>query len=296
MTDYAAIGQRLRAHRLGAALSPEHIAEQLGISRAALYNYEKGATPVRVETLERIAVLLDVSLPSLLGAGTEYFSSAVAYFERMRQIEADAEQVISQFEPVSYLLVSDAYPALLRTMLIEALPASLPDPDTAHADIDRLMDVLAERRRAMQARQVPLASLIGATQIQRFLRTGLIGTYRLSAAELAHRRELARAEVARLVELMEDEPVGVQIGVVEDSLPHQTFEICRRRDGAAMVAVSPFRLGELPNVRLGVASVSGAPDAVAMHERAAAHMWRQALKGGRGAALLRGFLTENRAT
>ncbi|MDB5631868.1 MAG: helix-turn-helix transcriptional regulator [Tardiphaga sp.] len=86
--DYFQVGQRLRAYRVGAGLSPDQAAEQLGISRAALYNYEKGEGPVKLETLERIAELLDTSLPSILGVGTEYFSSAIAYFERPRQIEA----------------------------------------------------------------------------------------------------------------------------------------------------------------------------------------------------------------
>ena len=78
-------------------MSPEQVAEQLGISRAALYNYEKGEGPVKLETLERIAELLKTSLPSILGVGTEYFSSAMAYFERLRQIEAASERVDERY-------------------------------------------------------------------------------------------------------------------------------------------------------------------------------------------------------
>src|SRR5471032_553104 len=62
--DYFQVGQRLRAHRMGIGLSPDQAAKQLGISRAALYNYEKGEGPVKLETLERIAELLQTSLPS----------------------------------------------------------------------------------------------------------------------------------------------------------------------------------------------------------------------------------------
>ena len=40
--DYVQVGQRLRAHRVGSGMSPEQVAERLEISRAALYNYEKG--------------------------------------------------------------------------------------------------------------------------------------------------------------------------------------------------------------------------------------------------------------
>jgi len=101
-----------------------------------------------------------------------------------------------------------------------------------------------------------------------------------------------RKEVERIAVIMENEPVGIQIGIVDDTLPNQTFEICRMRDGTALVAVSPFRLGELPNVRLGVASVTGAEEAVDLYQRLAEQMWQRASKGESGAALLRKCLKE----
>ena len=91
---------------------------------------------------------------------------------------------------------------------------------------------------------------------------------------------------------MENEPVGIQIGVVDDTLPNQTFEICRARDGTTLVAVSPFRLGELPNVRLGVATVTAAQEAVDLYQKLAEQMWDRAAKGVSGAALLRKCLKE----
>src|ERR1700720_3156517 len=144
--DYGQVGQRLRAHRMGLDLSSEEVAESLGISRAALYNYERGEGPVKLETLERIADLLKTSLPSLLGLGTEYFSSAIAYFERLRQIEALSERVLVYYEPVTFLLTSDDYPKMLQEMLIEGLPERLPNRKKAQADIERLVGVLGERK------------------------------------------------------------------------------------------------------------------------------------------------------
>ena len=91
---------------------------------------------------------------------------------------------------------------------------------------------------------------------------------------------------------MENEPVGIQIGIVDDTLPNQTFEICRSRNGSMLVAVSPFRLGELPNVRLGVASVTAAQEAVDLYQKLAEQMWSRAAKGVSGAALLRKCLKE----
>lgn len=290
--DYFQVGQRLRAHRMGLGLSPEDAAEQLGISRAALYNYEKGEGPVKLETLERIAELLQTSLPSLLGVGTEYFSSALAYFERLRQIEALSERVLVYYEPVTFLLTSDEYPKILHDMLLEGLPEKLPNRKKAQAEVDLLIEILAQRKAAIGAGGPSFAGIVGATQVRRLLRTGFIGTYDLPKPEREKRRLAARREVERIATVMENEPVGIQIGVVDDTLPNQTFEICRLRQGGALVAVSPFRLGELPNVRLGVASITGADEAVNLYQQLADQMWQRAAKGTNGAALLRKCLKE----
>jgi transcriptional regulator with XRE-family HTH domain len=290
--DYVQVGQRLRAHRVGSGMSPEQVAELLEISRAALYNYEKGEGPVKLETLERIAELLDTSLPSILGVGTEYFSSAIAYFERLRQIEAASERVLVYYEPVTFLLTSDEYPKLLRDMLMEGLPEQLPNRKKAQAEIESLISILSERRTTISRGGPSFAGIIGATQVRRLLRTGLIGTYDLPKAERERRRLAARREVERIAVIMENEPVGIQIGIVDDTLPNQTFEICRARDGTMLVAVSPFRLGELPNVRLGVASVTAAQEAVDLYQKLAEQMWNRAAKGVSGAALLRKCLKE----
>jgi transcriptional regulator with XRE-family HTH domain len=290
--DYFQVGQRLRAHRMGMGLSPEQVAQQLDISRAALYNYEKGEGPVKLETLERIAELLKTSLPSILGVGTEYFSSAIAYFERLRQIEAASERVLVYYEPVTFLLTSDEYPNLLREMLTEGLPEKLPNRKKAQAEIDSLVSILSARRATISGGGPSFAGIVGATQVRRLLRTGLIGTYDLAKAERERRRQAARREVERIAVIMENEPVGIQIGVVDDTLPNQTFEICRSRDGSVLVAVSPFRLGELPNVRLGVASVTAAQEAVELYQKLAEQMWSRAAKGTSGAALLRKCLKE----
>ena len=51
---YDEIGDRLRAFRLGSGLSADEIARRLGISRTALYRFEKGEL-AKIETLERLA-------------------------------------------------------------------------------------------------------------------------------------------------------------------------------------------------------------------------------------------------
>ena len=67
---------------------------------------------------------------------------------------------------------------------------------------------------------------------------------------------------------MENEPIGVQIGIVRDTLPHTSFQIFRQPD-RQILALVPFRLGEEPNIRVGVAMITSAPEALALHEKMA---------------------------
>jgi hypothetical protein len=85
---------------------------------------------------------------------------------------------------------------------------------------------------------------------------------------------------------MADEPIGVQIGIVPDTLPHASFQIFRQPD-RHVLALSPFRLGEEPNIRVGVAMITSAPDALALHEKMVKDLWSRALKGPAGARFMR---------
>src|SRR6201999_2029519 len=134
------IGNPLKAFRLGSGLSAEEIAQKLGISRTALYRFEKGEL-AKIETLERLAELLSVSIPTLLGVGVEYIASAVAYFERMRQIEETCEHIIVLAGPISYLLASDAFDRTLADVLRENVPENFDGRKRALAQIDELMTV-----------------------------------------------------------------------------------------------------------------------------------------------------------
>jgi hypothetical protein len=101
---------------------------------------------------------------------------------------------------------------------------------------------------------------------------------------------LARAEVEHFASVVEEQAIGVQIGVVTESLPHTHFQIFRMAD-TKMLTLSPFRLGEQPNIRLGVAMITSAPEAINLHEKVVNEMWRGAIKGPDAAAHLRSLLT-----
>ena len=279
------IGNRLRAFRLASGLSADEIASRLDISRTALYRFEKGEL-AKIETLEKLADLLGVSVPTLLGVGVEYIASAVAYFERMRQIEESCEHIIVLAGPISYLLASDGFDGALADVLRESIPDAAEGRKRAVAQIDEVMAVLHQRKEAYRRRQPGIVNLISAAEMQHFLRNGLVGRLDLPERVRRERQTLARAEAEHFVGLMEDEPIGVQIGIVPDTLPHASFQIFRQPD-RQMLALSPFRLGEQPNVRVGVAMITSAPEALALHEKMAKDLWRRALKGDAAVRLMR---------
>ena len=286
------IGNRLKAFRLGSGLSAEEVAKRIGISRTALYRFEKGEV-VKIETLEKLAELLQVSLPTLLGVGVEYIASAVTYFERMRQIEETAEHIIVLAGPLSYLLASDAFNAVLGQLLKESIPESIDDRARADAEVEEIMTVLTQRKETYRRRQPAIVNLIAASEIARFLINGMVGRLDLPENVRRERRALARAEVEHFARIVEREPIGVQIGIVPETLPHTGFQIFRQPD-RQLLTLSPFRLGEEPNVRVGVAMITSAPEALALHHRAAEGMWGRALKGSAAAAYLRQLAARHR--
>ncbi len=279
------IGNRLKAFRLGSGLSADEIASRLDISRTALYRFEKGEL-AKIETLEKLADLLGVSVPTLLGVGVEYIGSAVAYFERMRQIEESCEHIIVLAGPISYLLASEGFDRALAEILRESIPDAAEGRKRALAQVDEVMAVLRQRKETYRRRQPGIVNLISAAEMQHFLHNGLVGRLDLPEKVRRERRALARAEAEHFVALMEDEPIGVQIGIVPDTLPHASFQIFRQPD-RQVLALSPFRLGEEPNIRVGVAMITSAPEALALHEKMAKDLWRRALKGAAAVGLMR---------
>ena len=288
--NYEELGNRLRAYRIGASLVAEDVAEQLGVSRAVVYRMEQGKI-VKIETVERLAQLLGTSMASLLGVEVEYYSTALGFLERMRQIEASAERIVAHFEPISLLLASDEYLDHLRLMLLESLPK---DADASlAAEVDGILTILRERKISFAKRRPNIVSLIGLRELERFLHTGLVGSLDISATVRRQRVDAARQEVLRIAELMEDEPMYVQVGLIDDAMPATSFQLFFAA-GSSLLAVSPFRFGELPNVRNGIAMVTASSEPVKMYDEMIDRLWKTAHKGKAGAARLRELLERTR--
>ena len=226
--------------------------------------------------LVSIADVLGVSLPSLMGVGVEYVGSAIAFFERMRQLELESEQIIGMFGPVSYLLTSDEYDGVLRQVLSEV---SVGDQQAENArTVDILLEILMARKANFRLRRPLIASLIASADLERFLLHGVIGRHDLSPELVHERRKQARHEAEAIVNLLRDQPIGVQVGIVREPVPATSFQIFRQKD-RSILAISPFRLGEQPNVRVGVGLITSAPEALSLHEEIAARLWTNSLKG-----------------
>jgi len=72
--------------------------------------------------------------------------------------------------------------------------------------------------------------------------------------------------------------MGIQVGLVQEPVPATSFQIFRQAD-RSVLAISPYRLGEQPNIRLGVALITSAPEAMTLHESIANRLWGNSLKG-----------------
>jgi transcriptional regulator with XRE-family HTH domain len=285
---YDDIGNRLKAFRLGSGLSADEIARRAGISRTALYRFEKGEL-VKLETLEKLSDLLDVSVTTLLGVGIEYIASAVSYFERLRQIEETAEHITVLAGPISFLLASDAFEQTLELTLRESVPEDLEERTRVFADISRIMEILRQRKETYRRRQPSVVKLMSALEIDRFVRNGMVGNYALPEEVRRERRVLARAEILHFAAVIDASDIGIQIGINPETLPHSGFQIFRQPD-RQILSVSPFRLGEHPNVRVGVAMITSAPEALSLHRKMVNEMWRRSYKGSEAASFLRNLV------
>jgi transcriptional regulator with XRE-family HTH domain len=282
---FTEIGQQLRAYRLESGLRAEEIAARLGVSRAALYRYEKGEV-IKLDTITRLAELLKISPLSLLGIGVEYYNRHVGYFERIRQIEESVDQVLQVFGPICYLTTSDAYDNALAEAFDESAGQATTDRTAMRSMAEQVLGVLTARKRMYAMRRPSIISMVSLSAVQRLLETGVAGSLQVSDRVRRTCRDVAAIEVENMAGLMEAEPMGLQFGLLIGAEPSSAFKILRARDRVNL-AINPFRPDTHPSSHTGVAMITGADEAVAAHQRVAEASWREALKGPAGATRLR---------
>ncbi len=279
------IGHQLKAFRIESGLKADEIAQRLGISRAALYRYEKGEV-IKLDTVQRLAELLKVSPLSLLGIGVEYYQRQAAFYERIRQMEENADTILQVGGAPAFLRTSDGYYQTL-VALIRRSAAEPGETDAATVAADATIQALDGRRRGFAARQPSMIVLITIEEVERLLRTGLGVDLDLdSDPQLAARaREVVVDEIENMVALLRAPPMDFQIGILRGSAVNGSFSVMRQRD-RSMLAINPFAADGALLRRTGVAVVTGAAEAVTSHQRVAEALWRGAMKGEAAAGML----------
>lgn|ERR1035437_6670388 len=285
---FTEIGQQLRAYRLESGLRAEEIAARLGVSRAALYRYEKGEV-IKLDTIQRLAELLKISPLSLLGIGVEYYNRPIGYYERLRQTEETADQILQLFGPVCYLTTSDSYDAALAEVFDEAASQAGANRAAMRSVSEQVMGILAARKRMYSSRRPGIIAMICEGDIQHLLDQGVVASIPVSDRARRMCRQVAVGEVEHIASLMEAEPMGLQFGLLTGATPTTAFKILRARDRVSL-AINPFRPDTHPSAQTGVAMITSADEAVAAHQRVAEANWRDALKGPAGATRIRQML------
>ncbi|HQT46763.1 MAG: transcriptional regulator [Acidocella sp. 20-63-7] len=287
------IGQQLRAYRMESGLKAEEISARLGVSRAALYRYEKGEV-IKLDTVNRLAELLKISPLTLLGIGVEYYAKPIGYVERIRQIEETADQILQAFGPICYLTSTDQYDSVLAQIFEENADSASPDRTIARAAAEQLMGVLIARKRMYAARKPSIIGILTIGSIQKFLTEGIAGNVAVSERLRVAAREAAMREMEQVANLMESEPIGLQLGLMAQGEPNGPFALLRSRERATL-AINPFPTDAAPGMQSGIAMITGAEDAVAAHQRIAEMAWREAIKGAAAAERVRALVATARA-
>jgi transcriptional regulator with XRE-family HTH domain len=282
---FAEIGQKLRAYRMESGLRAEEIAARLGVSRAALYRYEKGDV-IKIETITRLSELLGIPLLRLLGIDYTFHPAPAQFAEHAARIEEEADQIIfvgGGFCPL--LLLPDTERQIARAWAEQAVATG--GALAADALNERTLAQLRQRLRQYQQRRPPITAILEECAVAALLRTGVGG----GADRSPSARAAAQAEVANLAALAEALPIGVQVGVLGAQALTSPFQLIRTKE-RVHVCTSPFRADTPPGLALGVAMVASAEETVAAHLRIAEQAWNAASKGKEAAERLRGLIAE----
>jgi transcriptional regulator with XRE-family HTH domain len=270
-------------------LKADEIAARLGISRAALYRYEKGEV-IKLDTVRRLAEMLQVSPLALLGIGVDYFSRSTACLERQRQIEEEADSFLQLGGALCFALTSEGFDWRLRGLWLEASSLAQ-DPAAARSATEQALIAITQRRLVLDQRRLNITAMLSEKAIKRMLAEGIGAGLPLSERSRAEASAAAVTEVENLISQIEQGPLGVQIGLLQEPEPHHQALIYRGRDRAHVIG-NPFPSDAHPAWSQGVVSITSADDAVAIHQRVAEACWRQAHKGLAAAQRLRLLIAE----
>jgi hypothetical protein len=234
--------------------------------------------------------MLQVSPLALLGIGVDYFSRSTACLERQRQIEEEADSYLQLGGALCFALTSEGFDWLLRGLWLEASSLAQ-DPAAARSATEQALIAITQRRLVLDQRRMNITAMLSEKAVKRMLAEGIGAGLPLSERSRAEARAAAVTEVETLTSQIEQGPLGVQIGLLQEPEPHHQALIYRGRDRAHVIG-NPFPPDAHPAWNQGVVSITSADDAVAIHQRVAEACWRQAHKGLAAAQRLRLLIAE----
>jgi hypothetical protein len=159
----------------------------------------------------------------------------------------------------------------------------------ARAAAEQLLGVMISRKRMYASRKPSIIGILTLSSIQKFLADGVAGATTISERLRGIAREVAAREMELVANLMESEPIGLQLGLMANGEPNGPFTLLRSRERATL-AINPFSADALPATQSGVAMITGAEDAVAAHQRVSESAWREATKGAAAAERVRAMI------
>lgn len=288
MTQFSKIGQQLRTHRMETGLRTEEIAARLGVSRAAYYRYEKGEV-IKLDTVTRVAELMNIPVLKLLGIGMEYYSSPIEYLKRILQIEDSTDQIIQLCGPIFYPTTSNEYDSTLEQVILEWMDTSGIDQGVAQTDSGQVLNALSLRKLTFAERRPSVIAILTPSAIEKFIEEGIGGNIPLSARLKKQSLDVARYEIELMVNLMESEPIGLQFGLSSGEV-NGPFVLMRTSNERSILAINPFPSDATPNSQRGVAMITSMEDAVMSHQQIAEARWRGSTKGVAAAKQIKALL------
>lgn len=134
--------ENLKKARLRKGLSQVQLAEQLGVAKSTYSMYESGNREPNVQTIKKIADILNVSTDELLGMDEESQTIA-AHFDGVEYTDEEMAEIRQFAQFVRMKRYKDAL--MEEPKLIKPFTTGQPEVNAAHADKDAtLEDIRAE--------------------------------------------------------------------------------------------------------------------------------------------------------
>jgi len=228
---------------------------------------------VKIDTLEKLAELLQVSLPTLLGVASIYCFRPPTYFERHAPDRRKRGAQSSCWRAAFYLLASDVFNAVWGQLLKESLPRNVDDaPSPGRAEVEEIMAVLHPAKENNTGPATP-ASVCRASEISRFLINGMWDASIFPTNCGVNAAPSPARKVEHFARIMEEGPIRrADRGSCRETLPHTGFQNFPPA-GPPIAVAEPFsgRRGNR-NVRVGVAMITSVPSAGPASPRRGRHV------------------------